>query len=235
MIQSHKGLMYIEIQYKSYPGILDMKKTTLGTIIKKLRESHSLTQQQLADMLNITQAPISRWENGEREISLPIMRRIAEVFDMTLSDLMDMADDVDVTDGEPVNIIVIEDVPVELSGTVSMLKNSLHSVNGLMVTGFLTGQEAIVHCRENRVDIAFLDIELNGHRNGLELAAELKSIAPKMKVIILTAYHEYASDAWELHSENIIDDFILKPLTPRRLNRELKLMGNITIRQDDLS
>ena len=209
-----------------------MKEPPIGTLIKSLRKKHNLTQQQLADMLNITQAPISRWENGEREISLPMMRRIAEVFKLSFSDFMDLAEETPSTDNIPVNILVVEDVEVELKGTVSMLEKCLSERDVSTVTGFSCAQEAIDHCSNNRVDMVFLDVEPDGKPNGLELARTLKCIDPRMKVIILTAYPEYASDAWELHSDNIVDGYILKPLTPGRLAKEINRFGTITVKQD---
>ena len=80
--------------------------------------------------------------------------------------------------------------------------------------------------------MVFLDVEPDGKPNGLELARTLKCIDPRMKVIILTAYPEYASDAWELHSDNIVDGYILKPLTPGRLAKEINRFGTITVKQD---
>ena len=221
-------------EYRSVRGYVHMKEPTIGTLIKSLREKHNLTQQQLADMLNITQAPISRWENGEREISLPMMRRIAEVFNLSFTDFIDLAEKNYFTDNSPVNIIVIEDVEAELNGTVSMLKKCLSERDVSTVIGFSHAQEAIDHCNENRVDMVFLDVELDGKPNGLELAGTLKSIDPRMKVIILTAYPEYASDAWELHSDNIVDGYLLKPLTPKRLAKEINRFGTIMVKQDSL-
>ena len=38
----------------------------LGDNIKRMREEHSLTQQQLADKLYVSRQTVCRWENGSR-------------------------------------------------------------------------------------------------------------------------------------------------------------------------
>ena len=65
-----------------------MNNVTCGALIKKLRKEHNLTQTQLADMLSISQTPISRRENGDREISIYMIEKIAKVFGMTLLEFL---------------------------------------------------------------------------------------------------------------------------------------------------
>ena len=48
------------------------------------RERADLTQQQLAEATGITQADISRLENGTRNPSLALLKRLAEAMNMTL-------------------------------------------------------------------------------------------------------------------------------------------------------
>lgn len=99
-----------------------MNEITFRTFIKNLRREHNLTQQQLADMLNITQTPISRWENGEREVSLTTMNRIARIFNLSYEDIIDMAGWTDEPDKEPVRILVLEDTDEKARDTVSVIK-----------------------------------------------------------------------------------------------------------------
>ena len=65
-------------------------------------------------------------------------------------------------------------------------------------------------------DVAFLDIRIN-EGNGIELAKELKQMNPKINVVFVTAYSEYAIDAVELHSSG----YIMKPVTAEDVRREL--------------
>ncbi|MBP3292508.1 MAG: helix-turn-helix transcriptional regulator, partial [Clostridia bacterium] len=38
--------------------------TNIGQIIKKLRKERNLTQEELAEQLNVTAQSVSKWENG---------------------------------------------------------------------------------------------------------------------------------------------------------------------------
>lgn len=57
--------------------------------LRDLREDHDLTQEQLAKKINITQRAYSHYENGEREIPLEILIRLADFYDVTLDYLVD--------------------------------------------------------------------------------------------------------------------------------------------------
>ena len=56
-------------------------------------------------------------------------------------------------------------------------------------------------------DIAFLDIQMPG-KNGLALAEIIKKKCPKMNIVMVTAYSEYALDALKL----FVSGYILKPV-----------------------
>lgn len=64
----------------------------LGARIRTLREERELTQKQLADRVGITAAHISLIERGERTASLGTLVCIAEVLDVSLSELFLDAD-----------------------------------------------------------------------------------------------------------------------------------------------
>ena len=53
--------------------------------------------------------------------------------------------------------------------------------------------------------------------NGVELAKELKSVNPKMNIIFVTGFPEYAGDAMKLHASG----YIMKPVTAEEVKREL--------------
>lgn len=56
----------------------------IGTRIQKLRKGHGLTQEQLAEELNISTIHLSKIENGKRGCSLDILVSIAVFFDASL-------------------------------------------------------------------------------------------------------------------------------------------------------
>ena len=57
--------------------------------LKNLRESKDLSQENLADELNISQPAYSKWESGQTDISYSILRKIAEYYNITLSELFE--------------------------------------------------------------------------------------------------------------------------------------------------
>ena len=60
----------------------------LGDNIKRLREEHLLTQQQLADKLYVSRQTICRWENGSRCPDLIMAKRLAVELDVSLDELI---------------------------------------------------------------------------------------------------------------------------------------------------
>jgi DNA-binding LytR/AlgR family response regulator len=61
-------------------------------------------------------------------------------------------------------------------------------------------------------DVAFLDIRMPG-LSGLEVAAALAQCSPRTQVVFVTAYDQYAIDAFERGAV----DYLQKPVAPERL------------------
>lgn len=66
----------------------------IGEKLRTLRLQHGLTTRQLADELQISQAQISRIENGLRQPSGDLILKISQFFDISLDQLM--RDDLDI-------------------------------------------------------------------------------------------------------------------------------------------
>lgn len=66
------------------------------------------------------------------------------------------------------------------------------------------------------IDIIFLDIEMPG-MNGIQLAGKLLEIKPSLIIIFVTAFHEYAVQAFELDSL----DYLVKPVQLNRLEKTI--------------
>ena len=60
----------------------------VGGRLRIARRSAGLTQKQLAEALGVEPITVSRWERGVTTPSLPRLRRIAEVTETTVSDLV---------------------------------------------------------------------------------------------------------------------------------------------------
>jgi DNA-binding LytR/AlgR family response regulator len=65
---------------------------------------------------------------------------------------------------------------------------------------------------EHHPDVAFLDIRMPG-LSGLEVAAATAEASPHTQIVFVTAYDQYAIDAFERGAV----DYLLKPITPARL------------------
>lgn len=74
---------------------------------------------------------------------------------------------------------------------------------------------------ENKVDLLFLDIEMPG-LNGLSL---LRSLPAPPKVIITTAYREYALEGYDLNAV----DYLLKPISFERFQAALRKLFELQI------
>lgn len=85
-----------------------------------------------------------------------------------------------------------------------------------------SGAAALQLAGEHKFDLFFLDINL-GDINGTVLVNALKNMQPEMKIVFVTAYSEYAIQAFELG----VEDYVMKPFSPRRLKKVLdRLIGD---------
>ncbi|MBO0959914.1 response regulator [Neobacillus sp. MM2021_6] len=78
----------------------------------------------------------------------------------------------------------------------------------------------------NGIDLVFLDIDMPGLK-GTEVARKMKSVNPQLMVVFVTAYSEYAVEAFEIQS----NDYLVKPVTPERLQLCISRIRPIIIEQ----
>ena len=60
----------------------------IGDMIKRLRKQYDMTQAQLAEKLNVSQAAIASWENGSRRPDLDLLPIIAGIFGISVDELL---------------------------------------------------------------------------------------------------------------------------------------------------
>ena len=65
-----------------------MANNTMGQFIAVLRKANGMTQQQLADRLNVSNKAISRWERDETAPDITLIPAIAEIFGVTCDELL---------------------------------------------------------------------------------------------------------------------------------------------------
>lgn len=101
--------------------------------------------------------------------------------------------------------IAVDDEPLALD----IIKDYISRVPFLkLVKSFNDGISALEYLSSNNVDLIFLDIEMGG-LSGTQL---LKTLQKPPKVIMTTAYRNYAVDAFELN----VTDYLLKPFSFER-------------------
>ena len=66
---------------------MDQKKT--GAFLKELRKEKKLTQEQLAEILQVSNRTVSRWENGANLPDLDLLIQIADYYEVELGELLD--------------------------------------------------------------------------------------------------------------------------------------------------
>ncbi len=60
----------------------------IGENIKKLRRSKGITQEQLAEVLNVTNAAVSKWERGGSLPDITLLLPLAEYFGVSVDELL---------------------------------------------------------------------------------------------------------------------------------------------------
>lgn len=178
--------------------------------LKKMRMDKGLSQQALAEKMFVTNSAISRWENGSRLPDAAMMSRLSEVLGVDVNVLLNAVAQSD----EHPNVIMVDDRKLILTGGLPVLGEVLPNAN---IIGFTDATEAIEYAKSNRIALAFLDIELID-MTGLELCRKLLDIYPRTNVVYLTAYSDYALDAWSTGASG----FMLKPITPEGVREQLK-------------
>jgi len=81
---------------------------------------------------------------------------------------------------------------------------------------FSSPATALEYCAENKIDIAFLDVEM-GRLSGIVLAKQLKDLQPEIHIIFVTGFGKYAVDAFAIHATG----YLLKPARVEDVRREL--------------
>lgn len=65
-----------------------MDQIKIGKFISKKRKEQNLTQQQLANKLNVTDRAISNWENGRRMPDISLFKPLCETLNITVNELI---------------------------------------------------------------------------------------------------------------------------------------------------
>lgn len=114
-----------------------------------------------------------------------------------------------------INCIAIEDEPLALK----KIKAFIEQVNFLnLMGGFNNAVDAMGFLKTNSVDLIFLDVRMK-KLSGIQF---LESLQIRPKVIITSAYDEYALKGYELD----VADYLLKPFTFERFLKSVDKVYN---------
>lgn len=120
--------------------------------------------------------------------------------------------------------ILIDDEPLALE----YLERQINKIGGIRVVDtfirFEITQEIDLL---NKINVVFLDIEMP-EMNGLEMAEKIIEINPNLTIVFITAYNNYAVQAFEINAL----DYILKPV---RIERLEKTINRIITQQSTLT
>ena len=111
-------------------------------------------------------------------------------------------------------ILLVDDEELQLLRLTEAVKKALPNESD-----FLPYTNPVLAWEENKetpVDIAFLDVDMPVI-NGILLAKKLKTVNPQVNVIFVTAYNEYALDAYKLHASG----YVTKPVNLEKIQEEL--------------
>lgn len=111
-------------------------------------------------------------------------------------------------------VIYIDDELMQIKN-FCLTTEKMKQIDSLEV--FEKGQEALEWVKEHAIDVAFLDIEMPV-MNGIELAKKLREINNNIRIIFVTAYAQYALDAFGVDAIG----YLLKPYTSEDIEKQLK-------------
>ncbi len=182
---------------------------TIGELITELRSRNRMSQKDLADFLYVNQGTVSRWERGIRFPDTELIIKMAEQFGVDPAVMLKAP----FNRADTPEILLVEDELVMLDDCYRTLSEALPAAS---VHPFRWASDALQFAKSCRVDVAFLDIELQGS-SGLDLAKELTSLNPFVNIIFLTGHPEYAGEALDLFCSG----YILKPLNKNKIRNQI--------------
>ena len=110
-------------------------------------------------------------------------------------------------------VILVDDEEISLEVNVPMMRQILPDAE---IRGFSDSRSALEYASQNKIDAAFLDIDLF-RESGLDLAQKLEELFPNINIIFLTGHPEFMHEAFMMHASG----YILKPMMPADFVHEI--------------
>ena len=181
-----------------------------GDALRRMRTERNLSQNRLAELLHVDRSTVAKWETGDRVPDAVMLSQLAKVLGTNVLSLIPTES----AAPKHRNVLLLDDEAIILDGTLDVLRAAMP---GAAVTGFTLLSQALAFARENPIALAFLDVEL-GNVSGLDVCRQLLELQPRMNVVFLTAYSEYALNAWGTGAKG----FLLKPLEEGEVRRTVE-------------
>ncbi len=110
-----------------------------------------------------------------------------------------------------IEVVLVDDERPALRGLEHLLKE----YSEISIVGMFTNPlKAIDEMGKRKPQAVFLDINMP-QLQGMDAASRILDLSPDTDIIFVTAFDQYAIEAFELH----VIDYILKPVTPDRLRK----------------
>jgi len=113
------------------------------------------------------------------------------------------------------NVLLVDDENLQLIRLANEAKKVFPKDTTIFT--YSSPTKVLKELKDQKIDIALLDIELPG-MNGIELAKGLKKINPTINIIFVTAYDNYALDAYKIHASG----YISKPVNASKIKNEIE-------------
>lgn len=111
-------------------------------------------------------------------------------------------------------VLIVDDEPP----ATRRLERLVAALDRVEVCGLENDPTRVVaRCRDLRPDVVLLDVEMPG-LNGVEIAERLQALPSAPAVIFVTAFEQYAVEAFDLEAV----DYLVKPVRGERLERALQ-------------
>jgi len=112
------------------------------------------------------------------------------------------------------NIVAVDDERLALDDVIRCIKEVMP---GSGIFPFTDPEEALTFVsRIKNIDVILLDVEMYG-MNGIELGIAVKKICPKINIIFITGFKNYALDSLRIHASG----YLMKPVSKDELRHEL--------------
>lgn len=111
-------------------------------------------------------------------------------------------------------VLIVDDEPLAQQRLQQLLQAYVPVTEVLLANN---GLQAVESCQQYKPDVVLLDIRMPG-MDGLEAAQHISLIEKSPAIIFITAYDEYALDAFKVHAV----DYLLKPVRAEKLYQSLE-------------